>query len=198
MRSEELTPWLLRHAYERGIFPMADEGEIEWYSVPRRALVPLSGVHVSRSLAKTIRRGGYEIRFDHDFVGTMRDCVRPEEEGNWIDEPLVQAYAACHLAGWAHSCEVWRGDRRVGGVYGVAVGSAFCAESMFHRETDMSKVALHALVEKLKEIGTTVIDAQWLTPHLASLGAYEVGHRTYAALLTAALTRRTVWDRWEG
>ncbi len=172
---------------------MADEdGRIEWYNVRKRALFPVSGIRLSRSLARTIRRGTFEVRFDSAFEEVVRGCFRPD--GNWLTEEFVQAYSQCHNQGWAHCCETWREGRLVGGVYGLAVGSCFSAESMFHRERDASKVALWALVEKCRELGFTVFDAQVMNPHLASLGAYEVSATQYARMVKDALYRPTPWS----
>jgi len=142
---------------------------------------------VSRSLARTLKRGHFEIRVDTDFEGVMRDCAdRPE--GSWIDDRFIAVYGALHRGGKAHSVEAWREGRLVGGAYGLALGGAFMAESMFHRETDASKVALAALVQRLSERGFTLLDAQYLTPHLASLGAIEIPRSDYEARLAKALT----------
>ncbi len=142
--------------------------------------------HVSRSLARTIRRARFEIRIDTDFAGVMRGCAdRPE--GSWISDRFVEVYGALHRAGKAHSVEAWREDRLVGGAYGVALGGAFMAESMFHHETDASKTALAALVSRLRERGFILLDVQYLTPHLQSLGAIELSRREYERRLEAAL-----------
>jgi len=122
----------------------------------------------------------------------MRSCLRPLE--NWINEDLIRTYTQIHCEGWAHCAEVWHGEELVGGAYGIALGSCFCGESMFHRETNASKVALWALVEKCRELGFTVFDAQIMNPHLKSLGAYEVSHEEYMELLQDALKRKTVWS----
>jgi len=183
-----LTPEGVEWAYRHGIFPMADErsGEVLWFRPDPRAIIPLDGFHVSRSLARTLKGGRFEIRLDTDFEGVMRGCAdRPE--GSWIDERFVEVYGALHRAGKAHSVEAWREGRLAGGTYGVALGGAFMAESMFHRETDASKVALAALVERLGERGFTLLDVQYLTPHLASLGAVEISRREYEARLVRAL-----------
>jgi len=175
-------------AYRHGIFPMADErsGEVLWFRPDPRAIVPLDGFHISRSLARTIKRATFEIRLDSDFEGVMRGCAdRPE--GTWISERFVEVYGALHLAGKAHSVEAWREGRLVGGVYGLALGGAFMAESMFHRETDASKVALAALVMRLRERGFPLLDVQYVTPHLASLGAVEITRREYEQRLARAL-----------
>ncbi len=195
MRGEELTPWSVRYGYEHGAFPMTDEdGEVNWYQPYQRCLFPIEGIHVSRSLAKVIRQGRFEIRFDTAFEEVMWNCFRSEEEGNWLSPHFVRCYTQIHLDGWAHSCECWREGRLVGGVYGLALGSAFCAESMFHRETDASKVALWAMVEKCRELGFTIFDAQIMNPHLASLGAFEIPNREYLRRLKVALRQRTPWS----
>jgi leucyl/phenylalanyl-tRNA---protein transferase len=183
-----LTPEGIELAYRHGIFPMADErsGEVLWFRPDPRAVIPLDGFHVSRSLARTLRRGRFEVRVDTAFATVMRGCAdRPE--GSWISERFVEVYGALHRAGKAHSVEAWRDRRLVGGVYGLALGGAFMAESMFHRETDASKVALAALVGRLSERGFTVLDVQYMTPHLESLGAVEITRREYERRLERAL-----------
>ena len=183
-----LTPEGIELAYRHGIFPMADErsSEVLWFRPDPRAVIPLDGFHVSRSLARTLRRGRFEVRVDTAFTTVMRGCAdRPE--GSWISERFVEVYGALHRAGKAHSVEAWRDGRLVGGVYGLALGGAFMAESMFHRETDASKVALAALVGRLRERGFTVLDVQYLTPHLESLGAVEITRREYERRLERAL-----------
>jgi len=184
-----LTPEGVELAYRHGIFPMADErsGEVLWFRPDPRAVIPLDGFHVSRSLARTLKRGRFEIRVDTDFEGVMRGCAdRPE--GSWIDDRFIAVYGALHRGGKAHSVEAWREGRLVGGAYGLALGGAFMAESMFHRETDASKVALAALVQHLTERGFTLLDVQYLTPHLASLGSIEIPRAEYEARLARALT----------
>ncbi len=193
MRGEELTPWLIRYAYERAVFPMTlEDGSVGWFQPHCRCLFPIEGIHVSRSLQRTIRKGTFEVRFDTAFEEVMRGCTRPED--NWISEHFIQVYSHIHREGWGHSAECWQDGRLVGGVYGVALGSCFCAESMFHRETDASKVALRALVEKCRELGFTVFDAQITNPHLESLGSFEVPHGTYMQMLAEALKRKTPWS----
>jgi len=169
-----------------------ESGEIGWFQPTRRCLFPIEGIHVSRSLAKTIRSGRFEVRFDTNFTEVMRHCFRPED--NWLSEDFVRVYSEIHRQGWGHCVECWHEGRLVGGAYGIALGSCFCAESMFHRETDASKVALHALVDKCRSLGFTIFDAQILNPHLESLGAFEVTHRHYAQMLKAALKRTTEWS----
>jgi leucyl/phenylalanyl-tRNA--protein transferase len=193
MRGEELTPWLLRYGYQQGAFPMTmEDDEIEWFQPHRRALFPIEGIHVSHSLAKTIRRGVFDIRFDTAFEQVMLGCFRPGD--NWLSEHFLRAYGEAHRQGWAHCAECWEGEELVGGVYGLALGSCFCAESMFHRRTDASKVALWAMVNKCREMGFTIFDAQIMNPHLESLGAFEVPHRQYMRMFAKALGETTDWS----
>ena len=170
-----------------------DDGTVGWYQPHRRALFPLEGIHVSRSLRKTIGQDKFEIRFDTSFEAVMRNCLRPD--ANWIDEDLIRAYCQVHGEGWGHCCEAWCDGALVGGVYGIALGSCFCAESMFHRTTDASKIALWALVNQCRSLGFTIFDAQIMNPHLKSLGAYEVSHLEYQRRLDKALKDRTPWSR---
>lgn len=188
-----LTPWGIRCGYEQAAFPMTmEDGDVGWFRPRRRCLFPIEGVRVSRSLARTIRRGELEIRFDTAFEAVMRGCLRPD--GNWISEEFIRVYTLIHYEGWGHCAEAWCDGELVGGVYGVALGSCFCAESMFHRRTDASKVALAALVDRCRELGFTLFDAQIMNPHLRSLGAYEVPERAYARMLLDALNRTTSWS----
>ena len=170
--------------------------EIGWFRPRRRALFPIEGIRVSRSLAKTIRNNTFQIKFDTDFEQVMRGCLRPN--ANWISERIIQTYCEIHRQGWAHCSETWKGGRLVGGVYGLAIGACFCAESMFHRETDASKVALWALVDKCRDLGFTLFDAQIMNPHLASLGAFEISDREYRKKLAEALQGTTPWSNKEG
>ncbi len=178
----------IEFAYRHAIFPMYNHytGEIDWYRPDPRAIVPLDGFHVSRSLAKTIRGGLFEVTFDTAFEAVMRGCA-DREEGTWINQEFIDVYGELHRRGTAHSVEVWSGGRLAGGTYGVALGAAFMAESMFHYETDASKVALAALVSRLRERGFELLDTQYLTPHLASLGAVEIPQKVYYERLRKAL-----------
>lgn len=168
-------------------------GEIEWFTSNPRALMPITGMRVSRSLAKRMRRGGYEVTFDRDFEGTMRGCMRPTD--NWISEPLIALYVQAHKEGWAHSCEVWRDGKQVGGIYGLGIGGIFSAESKFHRETDMSKVALHAMIEQCRKLGFVLFDVQVMNPHLRRLGAYEISAQEFLAALATERSRATPWSK---
>lgn len=185
---------LLVSAYAGGWFPMAVEpGEIRWYSPDPRGIIPLDGFHVPSRLARVIRRGRFEVAINRDFGGVIRACAsvdrgEDEEDGSWIDAEIMESYEALHAAGLAHSVEVWTGGRLVGGLYGVSLGGAFFGESMFHTETDASKVALAALVERLRTRGHRLLDVQWLTPHLERFGAIEIPRRRYLKLLESALS----------
>jgi leucyl/phenylalanyl-tRNA--protein transferase len=169
-----------------------EDGSIGWFQPRERALFPLAGIHVSRSLRRVLQRGDFQITFDTAFEDVMRGCLRPED--NWISEEFIQVYTQVHNEGWAHSAECWSGGELVGGVYGLALGSCFCAESMFHRHPNASKVALWALLEECRRREFTLFDAQIMNPHLESLGAYEVSHREYMRLLGEALEKRTSWS----
>jgi leucyl/phenylalanyl-tRNA--protein transferase len=187
---QTITAETLLRAYSLGIFPMAesrDDPTIHWVDPRRRGILPIEGLHISRSLARKIRRGGYRITTNVDFAGVLAACAdRPE---TWISGPIVELYMDLHKAGHAHSLEVWDQDRLIGGVYGVALGSAFFGESMFSRATDGSKMALVSLLSRLRAGGFTLFDTQFLTPHLASLGGVEISRERYQALLAKALIR---------
>jgi leucyl/phenylalanyl-tRNA--protein transferase len=186
VENPSLTPELIVAAYCRGIFPMADEdGDIGWYSPDPRAVFPLDAFHVPRSLAKTIRRGTFEVRVDTAFEAVMRGCA--DRDLTWISEEIVRSYTALHRVGLAHSVEAWREGRLVGGLYGVSLGGAFMGESMFSRETDASKVCLVFLVERLRERGYVLLDSQMATEHLARFGQIEIPRREYLRQLRAAL-----------
>lgn len=184
-----LTPEMIEFAYRRGAFPMADPatGAIDWYRPRRRAVIPLDQFHVSRSLARRIRKADFRVTFDQDFAAVMRACAGRDE--TWISEDFHRAYGELHRLGKAHSVEVWLEDRLAGGIYGVHLGAAFFAESKFHRVTDMSKVALASLAGRLRERGFTLLEVQYLTPHLAQFGAVEIPGRVYEARLADALSR---------
>jgi leucyl/phenylalanyl-tRNA--protein transferase len=176
----QFSPDGVEFAYRRAIFPMYNQytGGVDWYRPDPRAIFPLDSFHVSRSLAKTIRQGMFQVTVNTNFVGVMRGCG-DRAEGTWISEEFIEVYGELHRRGAAHSVEVWKDGRLAGGLYGVALGAAFMAESMFHYETNASKVALNALVERLRTRGYVLLDTQYLTPHLQSLGAVEIPHREY-------------------
>ncbi len=192
--SERLTPELVVAAYCRGWFPMAErrDGPIHWYEPAERAIFVPGTEHISHSLARTARRGVYDVRINADFSATIRACAeRPE---TWISEEIVAVYTALHEAGLAHSVEAYRDGELAGGLYGVALGGAFFGESMFSRRSDASKVAFLVLCRRLRERGFTLLDAQFMTAHLASLGAVRVSRDGYLQRLAAALQRRCRFD----
>lgn len=175
------------HAYRQGIFPMAlEDDEIGWFSPDPRGILPLDWVHVPVRLARVIRSKRFEVAIDRDFKGVMRACAADREDGTWISEEIVESYSELHRLGLAHSVETWREGKLVGGLYGVHLGGAFFGESMFHHETDASKVALMALVTRMRERGLTLLDIQWVTPHLAQFGAVEIPRSEYLILLREA------------
>ena len=181
-------------AYASGWFPMAvGDGGIRWFSPDPRGIIPLDGFHVPRRLLRVIRRGEFTIHVDRAFDSVIRACAEAEREGEgsgtWIDAEIYESYCALHEAGYAHSVEAWEDDRLAGGLYGVAIGGAFFGESMFHHVTDASKIALVALVERLRQRGYTLLDTQWTTGHLEQFGAIEIPRRRYLALLAEALRR---------
>ncbi|GBD06678.1 Leucyl/phenylalanyl-tRNA--protein transferase [bacterium HR21] len=182
-----LTPELVLRAYERGYFPMADPqtGEIAFYSPDPRAIIPLDGVRISRSLRQTIRKGLYEVRVNTAFEAVIRGCA--ERPHSWISEEIIAVYTELHYLGVAHSVEAWYGGELAGGLYGVALGGAFFGESMFTRRRDASKVAFVALVERLRQRGFVLLDAQYLNPHTRRLGAVEIPRQEYLRRLAIAL-----------
>ena len=183
-----LDPRLLLQGYAAGIFPMADSrdaSELFWVEPRARAIIPLDGFHLSRSLKRTLRSGKFTLTLDRDFAGVIQACADRDE--TWINDDIERAMLALHSSGHAHSVEVWQGGELVGGLYGVKLGRAFFGESMFSRATDASKVALAWLVARLRAGGFTLLDCQFMTGHLASLGAISVPRRTYVTLLSGAL-----------
>lgn len=181
-----IPPEALLNAYANGVFPMADEGEILWFSPERRGLIPLdSRFRIPHGLRRTLKRGIYEVRWNTAFREVMLACAERKE--TWIDEVILESYCALHEEGFAHSVECWDADGLQGGLYGVALPGVFFGESMFHRKTDASKVALVALVETLREKNFQLLDTQWMTDHLSQFGGYELPRREYLAQLQAAL-----------
>jgi len=183
---------LLLMAYRSGIFPMADsrdDEEIYWVEPRERAVIPLAGFRCAHSLAKVVRQDRFRVTCNADFAGVVEACAapRPGHPESWISGRLAASYRALHLAGHAHSIECWVGERMVGGLYGVGFDRAFCGESMFSRATDASKVALVWLVALLRHAGYTLLDCQFMTEHLASLGAVPVTREDYLAELTGAV-----------
>lgn len=183
-----LDPMSLLSAYAQGAFPMTDrDGVIRWYSAEPRGVLPLDRFHIPRTLRQRVRQGVFEIRINTDFRQTMRNCMERREDGSWISPTLIDAYARLHDIGRAHSVEAWRDGRMVGGLYGVSLGGAFFGESMFHRERDASKVALVALVQRLRDRGFVLLDTQATTPHLRQFGAEDIPSAEYLRRLAKAI-----------
>jgi len=185
----DLEPGTLLAAYRSGLFPMPTGGPrdpVGWWSPAWRGVLPLDGMRVSRSLRRSCRR--FEVRVDTAFADVVAGCADPRRPGGWIDEPVRAAYVRLHELGWAHSVEAWRDGELAGGVYGVAIGGLFAGESMFHRATDASKVALVGLVDLLRAAGgERLLDVQWRTDHLASLGVVEIPRADYLTRLNRAI-----------
>jgi leucyl/phenylalanyl-tRNA--protein transferase len=189
----DLAPGTILEAYRRGIFPMPSgrRGDpMLWFSPVRRGVLPLDGLRVSRSLRRSVRR--FEIRVDTALAEVIDGCADPRRPAGWINPEIKAAYVELHRLGWVHSVETWRDGRLAGGLYGVSIGGLFAGESMFHRETDASKVALVALVDLLREDPhePRLVDVQWQTPHLASLGVVQIPRREYLSRLPAAVAAR--------
>ena len=177
-------------AYCKGIFPMAEgqRGDIGWYSPDPRAIIPLDErFHVPHGLRRALKKNLFEITVDREFEAVMRECAK-RGEGTWISDEIVESYCNLHRLGYAHSVEARLDGKLAGGLYGVHIGGAFFGESMFHRATDASKVALVTLVERLRAGGFALLDTQWTTPHLAQFGTMEIPRREYLRLLKKAVT----------
>ncbi|MGO6842496.1 leucyl/phenylalanyl-tRNA--protein transferase [Rhizobium ruizarguesonis] len=191
-KSPGITPDILLRAYSIGLFPMAesaDDPEIFWVEPELRGVLPFDHFHVSKSLAKTVRKKPFEIRFDHAFDQVIAACAE-ETSGRpstWINRTIRSLYSTLFDMGHAHTVEAWEGDQLVGGLYGVSLGSAFFGESMFSRRTDASKICLVHLVDRLRERGFTLLDTQFTTEHLKTFGAIDVPKADYAVMLTAAM-----------
>lgn len=181
-----IPPDVLLQGYRLGIFPMAmEDGEIEWFSPSPRAILPLANFRVPHGLQRVIRKGLFEIRIDTAFSEVMRACA--DREDTWINDEIIASYTRLHDLGHAHSVETWRDGKLAGGLYGVSLGGAFFGESMFHRVTDASKVALWALIERMRERGFLLLDTQWQTPHLQQFGVVEVPRYQYLRILARAV-----------
>ncbi len=198
----DLAPERLLRAYAQGIFPWYDEPPILWFSPDPRGVLPLKpvrGLHVARRLARTLRQGLFRLTLDTAFDEVLARCAsakRPGQRGTWITRELAATYRELHARGFAHSCEAWHGERLVGGVFGIAIGAAFFADSMFHAARDASKAALTALVWHLEERGFALVDCQLPTPHLARLG-FEAWPRTrYLEALAEAVRVKRAPEKW--
>lgn len=190
-----IDPEFLLNAYSQGFFPMAnaETGQIGWYSPDPRTIIDLELFKISRSLRRTVERKIYEVKIDTEFEQVIRQCGNRSE--TWISEEIIQSYILLFELGFAHSVETWKEEKLAGGLYGVALGAAFFGESMYSAERDASKVALVALVRRLREQGFILLDTQFLTPHLAQFGALEIPRRSYLEKLQDALTRTCAFSR---
>lgn len=187
-----IEPLILLQAYSIGVFPMADDRDapdVYWVEPKRRGILPLHAFHLSNSLSKSLRRDRFRVTANRDFAGIVALCAQSatDRPSTWINHAIERAYRQLHVMGYAHSIEVWEGEELVGGLYGVALGRAFFGESMVSRRTDASKVALAWLVARLRFAGFTLLDCQFMTDHLRTMGAVEISQRDYLQLLGAAV-----------
>jgi leucyl/phenylalanyl-tRNA--protein transferase len=187
---EDLRVETLRDAYRHGIFPWPhDELPLPWFSPRRRTVILFDELHVGRTLRKTQKRADFTYTIDRAFGDVIRECAatpRPDQDGTWIEPNIVEAYTRFHESGDAHSVEVWRDDQLAGGLYGIDAGGVFTGESMFHRDTDASKLALLFLIEHLRSRGATWLDCQMMTPHMEAAGAREIPRGRFLDMLAAA------------
>jgi leucyl/phenylalanyl-tRNA---protein transferase len=184
--SKTIPPEILLKGYAHGVFPMAEGGEISWYSPEWRGLIPLDErFHIPRGLRKELRRKPFEVRWNTAFREVMLGCA--DREQTWIDEAILESYCALHELGHAHSVECWDAEGLQGGLYGVELPGVFFGESMYSKKTGASKIALVALVERLRERGFSLLDTQWMTDHLTQFGGFEMSRRKYLAALGKAL-----------
>lgn len=198
----DITPELIIRAYCAGIFPMSEDAaddEIFWVSPEQRGIIPLDTFRPSTSLRKAMRKSGFAIRVDTDFAGIIHDCatVGAERDTTWINGTIRRVYGELFRRGIAHTVEVWDGADLVGGLYGLAIGGAFFGESMFHRRTNASKMAMAHLVERLRAGGFVLLDTQFLTDHLQSLGGIEIPRADYEERLAEALGHKGDWSAWD-
>jgi len=198
----EITPELIIRAYRAGIFPMAEDAADEdlfWVSPEMRGIIPLDGFRLSTSLRKAIRKSGFVVKVDTDFDAIIEGCatVGSDRDSTWINRTIRAVYGELFRRGVAHTVEVWDGAELVGGLYGLAIGGAFFGESMFHRRTNASKMAMAHLVERLNAGGFVLLDTQFVTPHLASLGGVEIPREQYEERLAEALPVQGDWSAWD-
>lgn len=191
----ELTPELIVRAYQAGIFPMSEDAhssDLFWVSPQERGIIPLDNYHISRSLRKTLRHNPYEIKVDTDFSGVIEGCATAgtDRDSTWINAEIRRLYGQLFSRGIVHTVEVWDGNDLVGGLYGVSLGAAFFGESMFHRKTDCSKIAMAHLLERLSGGGYQLLDTQFITEHLKTFGAIEISREAYEQKLADALKRQ--------
>lgn len=198
----EITPELIVRAYRAGIFPMSESAEDEdifWVSPEWRGVIPLDGFHCSTSLRKAIRKSGFAVKVDTDFDAVIEGCatVGADRASTWINGTIRSVYGQLFRRGVAHTVEVWDDAELVGGLYGLAIGGAFFGESMFHRRTNSSKMAMAHLVDRLNAGGFVLLDTQFITPHLASLGGIEIPREAYEERLAEALQVEGDWSAWD-
>jgi len=193
-RGADLQPETLVYAYRHGVFPMVSSDlkdpttNLLWWSPQMRAIIPLNGLVTTRSMRRSARK--FEIRVDTNFEHVMRNCAAPHRDNGWITEEFIEAYLRLHQLGWAHSIEVIdENGFLAGGLYGVRIGGFFAGESMFHLVRDASKVALMALVDLMRSSNMSLLDVQWLTPHLESLGAVAIKRDQYLRMIATAVTQ---------
>lgn len=201
--SLELSPDLIVRAYKAGIFPMAEDAtalDLFWVSPEERGILPLDGFHVSKSLRKRIKNCPWQIKIDNDFAATISGCATygSDRQSTWINPTIIALYGDLFQRGICHTVEVWDGDELVGGLYGLSIGAAFFGESMFHRKTDASKIALTHLVARLIVGGYTLLDTQFITPHLESMGGIEIPREDYEKLLAGAINQEADFQRLSG
>ena len=183
---ERIAPHVLLGAYAEGVFPMAEEGEVHWFSPLMRGVIPIDErFHIPHGLKRRLKKNPYDVRWNEDFRAAMQGCAEREE--TWINECIEESYCELHQLGFAHSMECYDEEGLQGGLYGVALGKAFFGESMFSRKTDASKIALVHLVEWLRENDFTLLDTQWMTDHLRQFGGMEIPREEYLELLAEAL-----------
>jgi leucyl/phenylalanyl-tRNA--protein transferase len=199
----KLTPEMLLSAYAHGIFPMAENAQsndLFWVDPDERGVIPLGNFHVSKSLKKKMRRNAFEVRVDTNFLAVVANCAaeRHDSQETWINDEIVELYHALFRAGHCHTVEVWKAGNLVGGLYGIALGGAFFGESMFHKERDTSKIALAHLVDRLNVGGFQLLDTQFITDHLRSLGAIEISRANYHKQLNHALEIDADFYRLDG
>ena len=195
----EPTPELILRAYQAGIFPMAEDAEAEdlfWVCPQLRGIIPLDAAHISSSLRKTLRKHPYSVRVDTDFATTIEGCASygTERDTTWINATIRDIYGELFRRGYVHTVEVWDGPMMVGGLYGVSIGAAFFGESMFHRKTDCSKIAMAHLLERLKAGGYRLLDTQFVTDHLRTFGGIEIPREDYELRLAEALSHEADWS----
>lgn len=196
-----ITPEILLRAYAAGIFPMAESADdpgLHWIEPQKRGIIPLDSFHLSSKMGRLVRKQAYTVCVDRDFDAVIEACAAPRHEdgATWINRHIRRLYGALFREGFCHTVEVYDGDALVGGLYGIALGSAFFGESMFHRATDCSKLALVHLVARLRAGGFTLLDTQFVTEHLRQFGAVEIPRKAYRSLLDDALSRDGRFDIW--